>query len=471
LIGENADVLALLSLVFVASVQQLPPASLAELACAHEIVATPFHEQHHPRVPQTLLSVPSSALTAQTGVSVLQPPPLATNFFAASSTKSYPADAAGAVGPHHVVTVFNNGVFVFDRSGNHLANVTLAQFWSDPSITAGLYYDPRILYDKVADRWFLAALYDNNLKNSTLVLGVSDTGDPAGTWTRYRVPVGSDVADFTRLGMSADRFIITANSSSIGSFIWSIQKSEAYSIVQNVLLTRNTNYDFMPATLLDNSTATAYLLTNDTFGSATLWRFETQLAVVNHYSCPAWVELVDTEIGPQPSNERMDVGDTTMQAAVERAGVVWSVHMFESTTTPVHSSIRWWRIPLDGSAAETGTIDDPAAKTFYGFPSISVNRLGGALISYALFNNDRYPTAAYSYRDPSGTMSATGVLKEGDAVAGVTRWGDFTTTVVDPLNDLDFWSVQPYATSLLWSAWTGEITIAAPPGRVRAVRH
>jgi hypothetical protein len=402
---------------------------------------------------------------------VLQAPPLATNFFAASSTKFYPADAAGAAGPHHVVTVFNNGLFVFDRSGNHLANVTLSQFWTDPSITAGLYYDPRILYDKVADRWFLAALYDNNLKNSTLVLGVSDTGDPAGTWTRYRVPVGSDVADFTRLGMSADRFVITANSSSIGSFIWSIRKSEAYSIVQNVQLTRNTNYDFMPATLLDNSTTTAYMLTNDTFGSATLWRFDTQLAVVNHYSCPAWVELFDTEIGPQPSNERMDVGDTTMQGAVERAGVVWGVHMFESTTSPVHSSIRWWRIPLDGSAAETGTIDDPAAHTFYGFPSISVNRLGGALISYALFNNDRYPTAAYSYRDPSGTMSATGVLKEGEAVAGVTRWGDFTTTVVDPLNDLDFWSVEPYATSLLWSAWTGDITIASPPARVRAVRH
>ncbi|HJW93969.1 MAG TPA: hypothetical protein VJ901_10140 [Thermoanaerobaculia bacterium] len=454
---------------------QLPPASLAELACAHEIIATPFHEQHHVRrTTDATLPAPLAATIARNAAD-LQPPPLATNFFASSSTNTYPADAAGAVGPHHVVTAFNNGIKVFDRSGNRLANVTLSQFWTDPSIISGLYYDPRVLYDKVADRWFIAALYDNNLKSSTLVLGVSDTGDPSGTWARYRVSIGSsDLADFTRLGMSADRFVVTANSSALGSYLWSIRKTDAYSTIQSVQLVRNTNYDFMPVTIADNSTTSAYLLTNDTFGSATLWRLDegaSKPSVVNHYSSPPWTDLFNSEIGPQPSNQRMDVGDTTMQGAVGRAGVVWGVHMIESTTSPVHSSIRWWRIPLDGSAAETGTIDDPTAHTFYGFPSIAVNRLGGAMISYSLFNNDRFPTAAYSYRDPSGTMSATGVLKEGEAVAGVTRWGDFTSTVVDPANDLDFWSVQPYATPQLWSAWTGEITIAAPPARVRAVRH
>jgi len=151
--------------------------------------------------------------------------------------------------------------------------------------------------------------------------------------------------------------------------------------------------------------------------------------------------------------------------------MVWGVHTIVSTTKPVHSGIRWWRMPMSGAAADTGTIDDPAAHNFYAFPSIAVNRLGGALISYSLFSADRYPTAAYAYRDPSGTMSATGILKDGEAIPLTTRWGDFTTTVVDPLNDLDFWSVQPYANDQLWATWWGQITIPAAPARVRAVRH
>jgi hypothetical protein len=50
------------------------------------------------------------------------------------------------------------------------------------------------------------------------------------------------------------------------------------------------------------------------------------------------------------------------------------------------------------------------------------------------------------------------------------RWGDYTTTAVDPLNDLDFWTTAPVATSSIWSTWWSEVRVFVP-GRARAVRH
>jgi hypothetical protein len=454
----------------------MPRATLTELASAPDIAPSASHQQHRDVGERNLLSVTSEA---ETGVSALAAPPaLGTNFFAASSRSLYPADAAGAVGPHHVVGAFNSGIFVSDRNGNRLSSITLAQFWSDPSIFSGLYYDPRIIYDKSADRWFLAALYDNNFKNSTLVIGVSATGDPTGLWSRYRIAVGSDVADFTCLGMSADRFIISANSSHVGSLFWQMTKAEAYTTLQNVQTAFHLNTDFMPVTITDDSTATAYLVTNDeSSGSADLWRLDsgaTKPALVGHYFASPWNRLFNTRIAPQLFGANVDIGETTMQSAVGRNGVIWAVHSILSTTSPLHSSIRWWRIPIGSTEAVSATIDDPTGATSYGFPSIAVNRLGGALIGYAVFSGTRFPTAAYSYRDPSGSMSSTGILKEGEGAvpATVEHWGDYTTTMVDPVNDVDFWSVQSYGNDQLWGAWWGEVTIPpAAPARSRAVRH
>jgi len=456
----------------------MPRATLTELASAPDIAPSASHQQH--RVEQTLLSVPlSEAQEAQTGVSVLQAPPaLGTNFFAASSRSLYPADAAGAVGPHHVVGVFNTGIFVTDRNGNRLSSITLAQFWSDPTIFSGIYYDPRILYDKSADRWFLAALYDNNFKNSTLVLGVSETGDPTGSWSRYRIAVGSNVADFTCLGMSSDRFIITANGSQLGSLFWQMTKAEVYTTLKNVQTAFHLDSDFMPVTITDDSTTTAYLVTNDErAGSADLWRLDpgaTKPALVAHYYTTPWNRQFNTRIAPQLFGANVDIGETTMQAAVGRDGVIWAVHSIQSTTSPLHGGIRWWRIPIGSAEAISATIDDASGAMSYGFPSIAVNRFGGALIGYAVFSGDRFPTAGYSYRAPSGQMSSTGILKEGEGAvpAVVEHWGDYTTTMVDPADDVDFWSVQSYGNDQLWGVWWGEVT-APPtaPARSRAVRH
>src|SRR4051812_41563638 len=70
-----------------------------------------------------------------------------------------PADAAGAVGPHHIVGVTNLGIVVQSRSGEVLKMTTLNDFWSGGAVTGVHYFDSRVLYDASADRWVLAPLF------------------------------------------------------------------------------------------------------------------------------------------------------------------------------------------------------------------------------------------------------------------------------------------------------------------------
>jgi hypothetical protein len=68
-------------------------------------------------------------------------------------------------------------------------------------------------------------------------------------------------------------------------------------------------------------------------------------------------------------------------------------------------------------------------------------------------------------------VSATGVIRRGEGpVTETQRWGDYTTTVVDPLNDRDFWTIQLYATSTnTWaSVWAN---IPVPTAKRRVVRQ
>ena len=68
------------------------------------------------------------------------------------------------------------------------------------------------------------------------------------------------------------------------------------------------------------------------------------------------------------------------------------------------------------------------------------------------------------------------MVKSGEAPFHRERWGDYTTTLVDPVDDLSFWTVQEYANTPIgstdrWATWWAYVPIAEKPGRGRAVRH
>jgi len=172
----------------------------------------------------------------------------------------------------------------------------------------------------------------------------------------------------------------------------------------------------------------------------------------------------------------MDTGDMVPQNAVIRNHVLWTVQTAQPAVGALRTSIALWRVDIGTHALRWLLVDDPSGATTYAFPSMAVNRNGAALLAYAQYNATYYPSAAYTYVDPAGNSSDSTFLRQGDAAYKIDRWADFTTAVVDPVDDTGFWTVQvvplkPIPIGQVWATWWFNIPLNAPPAKRRAARH
>lgn len=472
----------------------MAPVTLRDLP-PHSLRAPGHHEQRRQNEDRSTTATLSTApaLHAAT-IPTIPAPPVSVGFRSTFDMHiNYPSDANGAVGPKHVLSVSNTGYMVSDRTGKILWQDFNYGFWGDPTAQGGEEYDARAAYDPIADRWVIVSLFDRgSLGESTLLIAVTATGDPTGAWNRFRIPIASDtqtLGDFTRLALTRDAIVITANVNGPNVFeadAFIVQKSDAYVVFPQTLPFGRVQLaglsDLVPVAVHGSDDPSIRLLSP----------FSNVLVVYTiQNGSPAVVASLNTGsefdnfsgssvVGPQAGGPLMDVGYPTFHYAVQRNGVIWIVEsVFESS--PPRSSIAWWRVhlPLSSSSVlEKGLVDDPSGKMFFGFPSIDVNAAGGALIGYSTFTAQQFPSAGYSYINPAGNLSQPASLKAGEVAYVIDRWADYSMTVVDPVNDIDFWTAQTYTMpppsgplAPRWSMWWGKITPSNTPPRHRAATH
>jgi hypothetical protein len=437
------------------------------------------HEQRHsfvPRIGNSIAQVQAESVVTKPSIA---PPRITAGFAASHDLGGSPSDAAGAVSNKYLLHASNASILTQDRAGAILSNITLASFWHDPAYVDGSLYDSRVLYDAVADRWILCTLYDVGLSKSTLLIAVSDGGNPSLGWHRYRFVVDPDdvlEADYTRMAMTRDSIVVTSNIFSGPSEfadVFIIRKNDAYAGAPTLPIsqTQANGFDLVPVD--DREDALPYLILQSGTADLSIYSFKGgSLTSVGNANAPAlnFQNLSFAPIGLQlGSNFKMDCGDLFLGNALLRNGTLWVVTQ-TLRDSPVRSLILWWRIAMSTPLrVDTGIIEDATGASMYAFPSIAVNGFGAALIGYAVFNASIYPGAGYSYISPSNNLSTPALLKVGDAVSRRSRWGDFSTTIVDA-NDADFWTIQTYsAANGLWATWWSKVDM--PPSRRRAALH
>jgi hypothetical protein len=92
-----------------------------------------------------------------------------------------PPDTNGAVGRDKLMVPLNSNYVIQRKSdGTVLSKVTMTSFWG--AVGAHKPFDPRVLYDPYSDRWLASAADDPLLRSSRILYGISDTGDPQGSW-------------------------------------------------------------------------------------------------------------------------------------------------------------------------------------------------------------------------------------------------------------------------------------------------
>jgi len=428
-----------------------------------------------------------------------EPPTLVADFSALGDDgTSIPPDTHGAVGPNHLMVTLNTDVRIQDRDGTNMSTVDLDTFWS--GFFNSRTFDPKVLYDHMADRWMVTAMADPAASTSSVLIGVSQTSDPTGLWNIYRIDAdASNIswADYPSIGFNKDWIVIQINMFAIsgsdftGSQIYVFDKSDLYAGGTGAftLFEDNVGFTQTPAITYDDTLSTLYLVEqwvpDENYDLVNKLRIstitgavgaETYLPGTAIISIPeAWDdEAAQTNFGPQTGTSlKIMLNDARIQNTVYRNGALWTVHtiFLPAGNSENRSAIQWWQIDPTGFILQRGRLDDPTGTDFYGYPSIAVNKNNAAMIGYSSFSSNQYASSNFVFRnsdDPINTLQEDTLLKAGEAKysktfgTGRNRWGDYSNTVVDPTNDTSMWTIQQYAAlpssgSDRWGTWWGHI--------------
>ncbi|NWG91485.1 MAG: hypothetical protein HXY21_03110, partial [Parvularculaceae bacterium] len=123
---------------------------------------------------------------------------------------------------------------------------------------------------------------------------------------------------------------------------------------------------------------------------------------------------------------------------------------------PAQAGMRWYEIRRRAGAYsvyQQGTYA-PADGVHRWMGSVAMDRFGNIGLGYSVVNGvDVYPGIRYTGRaagDPLGQMTiAEMTIINGSGVQTTTnsRWGDYTSLNIDPVDDCSFWYVNEYYTA------------------------
>ena len=419
---------------------------------------------------------------------------------------SIPPDTHGAAGPNHVMTVLNTEIHVQDRAGTSVTRLGLDAFWTDVLGAPMNAFDPKVLYDPYGGRWIFTACGNARSADSAVLIAASETDDPSGNWYAYSIDAdGADIvwADYPSFGFNQHWVAVNMNMFAVSNNAFHrtetffFRRPELYAGMTAPFNVESSSNDFSlaPAITMDATEDTLYLVehinpdflgsgyiglytaTDDGSGDATI-AFDTYVSTPNPWSSRPSGGL---DFAPQlDSGELIQTNDARMQNVVFRNGELWAAHtiFLPAGGTPTRSSIQWWHLAADGTILERDRIDDPAGLQFYAYPTIAVNKASDVAIGFARFAADIYAAGGYVFRAArEDHFRDEVVLKAGEASYYKTfsgtrnRWGDYSSTVIDPVDDCAFWTIQEFAALPSggwdrWGTWWGQV---APPNSAPVV--
>jgi hypothetical protein len=130
---------------------------------------------------------------------------------------------------------------------------------------------------------------------------------------------------------------------------------------------------------------------------------------------------------------------------------------------PNMAGIRWWELrDPDGTPVvfQEGTFVPGATDGIHRWMgSAAIDANGNIALGYSVSSGTVFPGVRYTGRlvgDPLGTMDqGEGIIMEGTGsqTGGGSRWGDYTSLNVDPIDDCTFWHVNQYLPTTSERGW------------------
>lgn len=405
--------------------------------------------------------------------------------FDGQASPYYPPDCNGTVGPNHYMQTINSVYAIYDKTGALVAGPsnlnTLFSGVTGSNCNDG---DPIILYDEQAARW-LAVEFSICGSNDYMLVAVSTSNDPTGTWHKYSFDV-ADMPDYEKFGIWQDGYYMGTNNSG-GNDIYVFERSkmllgQTAQFVGFDNPNRPTTIDgFVCVPPLDNDGAFAptgepglFIAFNDDAiggGSDQLWIYELNV----NWTTPANSTFTRTQqinVAAFDSNFGNNWDNIKQLGATQELDAIPQVIMnppqyrnFGSYETIVcchsvdvdntdHAGVRWYELRRVSSGNWTirqqGTYAPDGHSRWMG--SIMLNGQNEIALGYSVSSSTMYPAIRYcgqsagAYANANSQMDiAEESIQAGVASqSGANRWGDYAAMQVDPTDDHTFWFTSEY---------------------------
>jgi len=391
-----------------------------------------------------------------------------------------PYDPSGAPGPNHYIQMINSTTFkVYSKStGTVLLTMSLGNLWSPATANNG---DPIVMYDKAADRWFLAQF--GSSADKKIYIAVSATSDPLGSYYTYTY-TSPIFPDYLKFGVWADGYYMTSNQSTQKVFAFDrtamlAGTPAAKSLYINFTPPKSGFFCPLPGdaadgvlptpgtpcpifSYSDNGWGSGYSDAVNIYQMTVNWVPTTPTGTITlaaNVATSAFDASYDSnwdDVDQPGTTQKLDgIGGVCMYRAQWKSWggyntilLNWGVKISAS-----QRSIKWVELRQDQttnvwSLFQEGIYTPDAATRWMG--AIAMDANGSIGLSYMMSDATTiFPGLYYAGRrscDPLGTLPITETLAiagTGSQTGGVNRVGDYAQTSLDP-DGITFWHTSEY---------------------------
>jgi hypothetical protein len=410
-----------------------------------------------------------------------------------------PPDTNGAVGVTQYVQWVNESFAVYDKTtgallyGPAAGNTLFQALGATHPCAVNNDGDPIAQYDKAANRWILTQLSvtGGGTNGYWQCVAVSTTSDATGAYNVYAYTYGNvQLNDYPKLGVWNNGYYITYNifnngSTFAGSKLCALDRTAMLNGTpanQVCFQTSNAYGGLLPADL-DGSTpppagSPAYFLA---FGTSSLLMWK--MASVNYTAGTATLTgPVSVPVGafsaacngggtciPQAGTTQQlgSLADRLMyRLAYRNFGDHEALVVNHAVTAGTSVGIRWYE--LRNLSAPTPTVYQQGTyapdSSYRWMGSAAMDSAGDLAIGYSVSSSSMNPAIRFTGRSPGDPLGTLGtpeiVIKDGTGsqIGGLSRWGDYSSLSVDPVDDCTMWYTTEYlqaSGSFNWSTRIG----------------
>ncbi|NJL27984.1 MAG: hypothetical protein HC897_08825 [Thermoanaerobaculia bacterium] len=434
-------------------------------------------------------------------------------------TGATPPDTVGDVGPSHYVQAVNaTRIAIFDKTGTLLPGypITLSTLAPSGACRTNAAGDPIVLYDRLADRWFLQEFTGGGL----LCIYISQTPDPTGAYYFYSFSPPS-FPDYPHFGVWPDAYYGSTNENGSGG------NQTTYAFDRLNMLAGNpatmqrlavvppvSGYGFQTLTPVDHDGASSppagapglFMRHFDdeahtgSPNAATdllqMWAMDvdwttpanttvTALPAITITDFNSWMVNYSTFFSvPQPgTTTRLDpireailnrlsyLNFTTHETLV---GALATNRNPATSGSTVSAGLRWFELRRTGGPGNPWTLhqegtfggDANSATAQYFMGAIAMDGAGNIGLGYSKTDTaapNVFPSLGVAARlatDAPGTMGNENSLASGvQAQTGTGRWGDYAALGVDPEDDCTFWFTSEFMPGGSWGTRVASFTL------------